>query len=147
MNYLKFVLFMTRWFKYDRDYLCVNKSQFVPVIFEPPCKYYYSCRTSVNEMCGAWRTRGKHKNACRILIQNAEWRTLLGGLSLLQKGFVLLNYPNDWLDSRRDFSMELILIYCFCISQQLHGRKKLPLKCSLYPFSIVLRSTRLCYLN
>jgi hypothetical protein len=29
----------TTWFKYDRDYLCVNKSQFVPVIFEPPCKY------------------------------------------------------------------------------------------------------------
>jgi hypothetical protein len=27
----------TRWFKYDRDYLCVNKSQFVPVIFELPC--------------------------------------------------------------------------------------------------------------
>jgi hypothetical protein len=27
----------TKWFKYDRDYLCVNKSQFVPVIFEPPC--------------------------------------------------------------------------------------------------------------
>jgi hypothetical protein len=27
----------TRWFKYDRDYLCVNKSQSVPVIFEPPC--------------------------------------------------------------------------------------------------------------
>jgi hypothetical protein len=25
----------TRWFKYDRDDLCVNKSQFVPVIFEP----------------------------------------------------------------------------------------------------------------
>ena len=30
-------LVCTRWFKYDRDYLCVNKSQFVPVIFEPPC--------------------------------------------------------------------------------------------------------------
>jgi hypothetical protein len=28
----------TRWFKYDRDDLCVNKSQFVPVIFQPPCK-------------------------------------------------------------------------------------------------------------
>jgi hypothetical protein len=28
---------VTRWFKYDRDWLCVNKSQFVPVIFEPPC--------------------------------------------------------------------------------------------------------------
>jgi hypothetical protein len=27
----------TRWFKYDRDDLCVTKSQFVPVIFEPPC--------------------------------------------------------------------------------------------------------------
>jgi hypothetical protein len=24
-------------YKYDRDYLCVNKSQFIPVIFEPPC--------------------------------------------------------------------------------------------------------------
>jgi hypothetical protein len=30
----------TRWFKYERDDLCVNKSQFVPVIFEPPCKLY-----------------------------------------------------------------------------------------------------------
>ena len=29
----------TRWFKNDRDYLCVNKSQFVPVIFEPHCIY------------------------------------------------------------------------------------------------------------
>jgi hypothetical protein len=29
----------TRWFKYDRDDLCVNKSQFVPVIFEPPCTW------------------------------------------------------------------------------------------------------------
>jgi hypothetical protein len=28
---------ITRWFKYDRDDLCVNKSQFVLVIFEPPC--------------------------------------------------------------------------------------------------------------
>jgi hypothetical protein len=27
----------TRWFKYDRDYLCANNLQFVPVIFEPPC--------------------------------------------------------------------------------------------------------------
>jgi hypothetical protein len=31
----------TRWFKYDRDYLCVNKSQFVPVIFEPPSTTYH----------------------------------------------------------------------------------------------------------
>jgi hypothetical protein len=27
----------TRCFKYDRDYLCVKMSEFVPVIFEPPC--------------------------------------------------------------------------------------------------------------
>jgi hypothetical protein len=26
-----------RWFKYDRDWLCVNKSQCVPIIFQPPC--------------------------------------------------------------------------------------------------------------
>jgi hypothetical protein len=30
----------TRWFKYDRGWLCVNKSQFVPIIFEPPCTMY-----------------------------------------------------------------------------------------------------------
>jgi hypothetical protein len=30
-------MWFTRWFKSDRHYLCVNKSQFVPVIFEPPC--------------------------------------------------------------------------------------------------------------
>ena len=34
----------TRWFKYDRDYLCVKKSQFVPVIFEPPCIYLCTVR-------------------------------------------------------------------------------------------------------
>jgi hypothetical protein len=37
MSFKKSVISNTRWFKYDRDYLCVNKSQFVPVIFEPPC--------------------------------------------------------------------------------------------------------------
>ena len=30
----------TRWIKYDRDWLCVNKSHLVPVIFEPPCKQF-----------------------------------------------------------------------------------------------------------
>ena len=35
-NLLKIYL-NTRWFKYDRDYLCVNKPVIVPVIFEPPC--------------------------------------------------------------------------------------------------------------
>jgi hypothetical protein len=36
--------FYTGWFKYDRDYLCVKKSQFVPVIFEPPCSYLQRIR-------------------------------------------------------------------------------------------------------
>jgi hypothetical protein len=39
----------TRWFKYDRDWLCVNKSQFVPVIFQPPCTSAYAyivCKAS-----------------------------------------------------------------------------------------------------
>jgi hypothetical protein len=34
----------TRWFRYDRDYLYVNKSQFVPVIFEPPCIWPLVCQ-------------------------------------------------------------------------------------------------------
>ena len=36
----------TRWFKYDRAYLCVNKSQSVPVIFEPPCTSKLLARSS-----------------------------------------------------------------------------------------------------
>jgi hypothetical protein len=39
----------TRWFKYYRDYLCVNKSQFVPVIFEPLC-IYMEIDTHTSEM-------------------------------------------------------------------------------------------------
>jgi hypothetical protein len=35
------------WFKYDRDDLCVNKSHFVPVIFEPPCIYRSSYKCNV----------------------------------------------------------------------------------------------------
>jgi len=31
------ILYYTRWFKYDRDCLCVNLVTSVPVIFEPPC--------------------------------------------------------------------------------------------------------------
>ena len=42
----------TRWFKYDRDWLCINKSQFVPVIFEPPC-------TNILEMYTIVKTQSK----------------------------------------------------------------------------------------
>jgi hypothetical protein len=40
------LMIYTRWFKYDRDSLCVNKSQFVPVIFEPPCICRYELYVS-----------------------------------------------------------------------------------------------------
>jgi hypothetical protein len=40
----------TRWFKYDRDDLCVNESQFVRVIFEPPCKSAISFKTEIGWM-------------------------------------------------------------------------------------------------
>ena len=43
---LPHVRLYTRWFKYDRNWLCVNKSQFVPVIFEPPCIYIKQCESS-----------------------------------------------------------------------------------------------------
>jgi hypothetical protein len=33
----KFVVVITRWFKYDRDKLWLVYTQSVPVIFEPPC--------------------------------------------------------------------------------------------------------------
>ena len=45
ISYSFFKIKGTRWFKYDRDWLCVNKSQFVPVIFEPPCKWKFHPRT------------------------------------------------------------------------------------------------------
>jgi hypothetical protein len=48
----------TRWFKYDRDDLCVNKSQFVPVIFEPPC----ICSKYINRFLRA-------KNAMQLKVQ------------------------------------------------------------------------------
>jgi hypothetical protein len=37
----------TRWFKYDRDDLCVKKSQFVSVIFEPPCVRWSTVKLSL----------------------------------------------------------------------------------------------------
>jgi hypothetical protein len=41
----------TRWFKYDRDYFCVNKSQFVPVIFQPPCNTSNKPKLSPSSEC------------------------------------------------------------------------------------------------
>ena len=72
---LRFYVSCTRWFKYDRDWLCVNKSQFVPVIFEPPCTIstslffknnnnnkvkYKSSSVAIQRM---WNTKCKHLEA------------------------------------------------------------------------------------
>jgi hypothetical protein len=53
------VFYYTRWFKYDRDYLCINKSQFVPVIFEPPC----TSQRMTTESAYEW-TVGFHQLFC-----------------------------------------------------------------------------------
>jgi hypothetical protein len=59
----------TRWFKYDRDYLCVNKPQFAPVIFEPPCTCGYADgQTSMTK---------QKKGACHDFV-NASADELLG---------------------------------------------------------------------
>jgi hypothetical protein len=59
----------TRWFKYDRDWLCVNKSQFVPVIFEPPfiCIVLSCCY-------GRYLFRGCQLDASWLQYMSTPWR-------------------------------------------------------------------------
>jgi hypothetical protein len=63
----------TRWFRYDRDDLCVNKSQFVLVILEPPYilfilggHYVVLCKPVVSaelfQMCSLLQTCFQHYN-------------------------------------------------------------------------------------
>jgi len=69
-NLTSVVTLNTRWFKYDRDYLCVNKPQSVPVIFEPPCK----C-TQQQQTCHISSSMAAYKNQ-RIISchsNNADW--------------------------------------------------------------------------
>jgi hypothetical protein len=57
----------TRLFKYDRDYLCVNKSQFVPVIFEPPCIFNsVDLHKDWSPPCGRSRSVVLYKLYCRF---------------------------------------------------------------------------------
>jgi hypothetical protein len=39
----KYLNYLTRWFKYDRDKLWLVYTQIVPVIFEPPCSIWSMC--------------------------------------------------------------------------------------------------------
>jgi hypothetical protein len=53
----------TRWFKYDRDYLCVNKSQSVPVIFEP-----HTSKLLTVLLCCKWFTFKMKSNFLQITV-------------------------------------------------------------------------------
>ena len=50
---------ITRWFKYERDYLCVNKPVTVPVIFEPPC--ILQCKVQKTRFATAQQAKQIHK--------------------------------------------------------------------------------------
>jgi hypothetical protein len=56
----------TRWFKYDRDYLCANKSQFVPVIFQPPCRYVTVIDSTTKVLTKNTRDCNGHNNKRRL---------------------------------------------------------------------------------
>jgi hypothetical protein len=55
----------TRWVKYDRDWLCVNKSQFVPVILEPPCTFGVSIFRLIRTGTGVVTETGVHQGSQR----------------------------------------------------------------------------------
>jgi hypothetical protein len=66
-----------RWFKYDWDYLCVNKSQFVPVIFEPPC-IIRVIKSGRMRWAGRVALTGERRGAYRALVGKPEGRRSLG---------------------------------------------------------------------
>ena len=75
----------TRWFKYDRDDLCVNKSQFVPVIFEPPCTW---CSSNEDYI------RPTHSTYKFILIQ-VTFRTFFSVVQQLTT-IASVEFQNKW---------------------------------------------------
>jgi hypothetical protein len=50
---------------YDRDWLCVNKSQFVPVIFEPLCNFEEGPAKISDTSYGVRGTRKTRKRLCK----------------------------------------------------------------------------------
>jgi hypothetical protein len=67
----------TRWFKYDPDCLCVNKSQFVPVIFEPPCTILV-IKSRRLRWAGQVARMGERRGAYRVLVGKPQGRRPLG---------------------------------------------------------------------
>ena len=64
----------TRWFKYDRDYLCVNKSQFVPVIFEPPCIIRVIKSRELRRAGDVWGRGEERRGVHRVAMGKPEGR-------------------------------------------------------------------------
>jgi hypothetical protein len=56
--------------------LCVNKSQFVPVIFEPPCIWVIKSRRL--KWAGHVACLGKRRGAYRVWVRNPEGRRSVG---------------------------------------------------------------------
>jgi hypothetical protein len=73
----------TRWFKYDRDYLCVNKSQFFPVIFEPPCTIF--CIKGVRSAEGY---KAQYVTAVALLMRFIYFFFLQVGSTALSKYYI-----------------------------------------------------------
>jgi hypothetical protein len=110
LNLLYFCI-CTRWFKYDRDDLCANKSQFVPVIFEPPCT---SLRLSTHETINAAFDRALANASCvpglrarfsRSVVREISSRAFLGTLSEIARlnmyaALPFLYFPNARQQSR-----------------------------------------------
>jgi hypothetical protein len=96
----------TRCFKYDRDDLCVNMSQFVPVIFEPPCIILvrYCLRLLVFKPLSGYRCMSVEflHLCCPVEAQTTRWSNLsatsytkcLNG-SRFRKIILKLNSPED----------------------------------------------------
>jgi hypothetical protein len=66
----------TRWFKYDRDYLCVNKSQFVPVIFEPPYTFAYKIKCKLENQAKKREMRLEGKGTIRLCVISVDYKRL-----------------------------------------------------------------------
>jgi hypothetical protein len=96
----------TRWFKYDRDDLCVNKSQFVLVIFEPPCM----CTPECVGYAVVWISETSY--CCCLTFPILQTYTLLGLVNLENEATnILQNYL--WINMvniPEDFCLEVTLL-------------------------------------
>ena len=125
-------LLNTRWFKYDRDWLCVNKSQFVPVIFEPPCTFGATVHHDDNtdEICN-----GICEKKCQ-LPPNSKMVYVLGIWSVAPCS--LVEIYQIWEEHNC-----LFVVCCCCITFQRHVDKFRAHLMALYPVPCYLLVTAL----